>query len=286
MGAAVAGVFFQLFSGNPYVLSILGALYSIPCFYYIVTSPRLASPARFNLLTYNLICLFWWVLALSFLQGDSKVALHSYNLREQKLSVLDIALHRSIAVIIGVVWAAILARFWWPAQARRELSRSLGELSVLPVFTHQGLLTRYCSDFAWILGGFIHAWSPRTHSRPRCTARTMITMTTTTIRTAIAHYCCRIQPVLNSTTLSKNSWPCKHINIDMGQALNRLITSGSCICKFNSSNYKVCWLRHSTNLVSKGRSLWHSIDQFWPAYRLSLINCIACDVLRPEKNGQ
>ena len=48
--------------------------------------------------------------------------------------MLDIALHRSIAVTIGVLWAAILARFWWPAQARRELSRALGELSVLPIF--------------------------------------------------------------------------------------------------------------------------------------------------------
>ena len=65
----------------------------------------------------------------------------SYNLREQELSVLDIALHRSIAVTIGVLWAAILARFWWPAQARRELSRALGELSVLPTFPPRRLWT-------------------------------------------------------------------------------------------------------------------------------------------------
>jgi len=59
IGAAVAAAFFELFSGNAIILSILGALYSIPCFYYIVAVPKLASPARFNLLTYNLICLYW-----------------------------------------------------------------------------------------------------------------------------------------------------------------------------------------------------------------------------------
>jgi hypothetical protein len=61
IGAAVAVAFFELFSGNAIVLSILGALYSIPCFYYIVAVPKMASPARFNLLTYNLICLYWCV---------------------------------------------------------------------------------------------------------------------------------------------------------------------------------------------------------------------------------
>lgn len=59
MGAAVAAIFFELFRGDPVALSIMGAIYSIPCFYYIVAVPTLASPARFNLLTYNLICLYW-----------------------------------------------------------------------------------------------------------------------------------------------------------------------------------------------------------------------------------
>lgn len=71
IGAAVAAAFFELFSGNSVVLAILGAIYSIPCFYYIITTPTLASPARFNLLTYNLICLYWCVLSHSFCQPQS-----------------------------------------------------------------------------------------------------------------------------------------------------------------------------------------------------------------------
>jgi hypothetical protein len=53
----------------------------------------------------------------------------SYNLRENDLSVIDVAWHRAAAVTVGVLWAALLSRFWWPAEARRELGKVLGELS-------------------------------------------------------------------------------------------------------------------------------------------------------------
>jgi len=49
--------------------------------------------------------------------------------------VTIIATHRAIAVTAGVVWAAVVSRFWWPAEARRELSKALGEFSHL-AFTH------------------------------------------------------------------------------------------------------------------------------------------------------
>ena len=51
----------------------------------------------------------------------------SYNIRRRDVSVLDIAYHRFIAVTVGVLWAAFVSRFWWPAEARRELSKLLGE---------------------------------------------------------------------------------------------------------------------------------------------------------------
>lgn len=51
----------------------------------------------------------------------------SYNIRERDISALDIAIHRALAVIVGVLWAAIVSRFWWPSEARKELSKSLGE---------------------------------------------------------------------------------------------------------------------------------------------------------------
>lgn len=47
-------------------------------------------------------------------------------------SVWKIGLNRSLAVTIGVVWALIVSRWWWPTEARRELARGLSEL-VLPM---------------------------------------------------------------------------------------------------------------------------------------------------------
>jgi hypothetical protein len=50
-----------------------------------------------------------------------------YNSRQLDISVVNIALHRSTAVTVGVVWAGFVSRFWWPSEARRELSKQLGE---------------------------------------------------------------------------------------------------------------------------------------------------------------
>lgn len=110
IGAAVAAGVYTLFHDNPIVLAIFGFFFSIPCFYYIVAKPDYATSGRFVLLTYNLTCLY------------------SYNLRRQDVSVLEIAHHRSAAVIVGVLWALLVSRFWWPSEARRELSKGLGEL--------------------------------------------------------------------------------------------------------------------------------------------------------------
>ncbi|KAF7981915.1 hypothetical protein HWV62_31521 [Athelia sp. TMB] len=68
-----------------------------------------------------------------------------YNVRgADGLSVLDVALHRSIAVIVGVVWAALLSRFWWPAQARRELGKGLGE---------------FCLNIGWLYTRLVASYS-------------------------------------------------------------------------------------------------------------------------------
>lgn len=52
---------------------------------------------------------------------------NSYNLRQKDVEVIDIGFLRAIAVTAGVLWAALVSRFWWPSEARRELSKSLSE---------------------------------------------------------------------------------------------------------------------------------------------------------------
>ncbi|KAH9839086.1 Fusaric acid resistance protein-like-domain-containing protein [Rhodofomes roseus] len=109
LGAAIAAGIWTLFPENPYALSIFGFFFSIPCFYYIVAKPQYATSSRFVLLTYNLTCLY------------------CYNLRRKDIDVLNIAYHRAVAVTVGVIWAAIVSRYWWPTEARRALSKALGE---------------------------------------------------------------------------------------------------------------------------------------------------------------
>ncbi|KAF7357929.1 ArAE-2 domain-containing protein [Mycena venus] len=109
LGAGVAAGVYTLFPEDAVILSVFGFFFSIPCFYYIVAKPQYMSASRFVLLTYNLTCLY------------------CYNLRQKEVSPVDVAVKRAIAVTGGVVWAALVSRFWWPAEARRELSKALGE---------------------------------------------------------------------------------------------------------------------------------------------------------------
>ncbi|KAG9316913.1 Fusaric acid resistance protein-like-domain-containing protein [Chiua virens] len=108
-GAVVAAGIYTLFPENGIVLSLFGFFFSLPCFYYIVAKPEYATTGRFVLLTYNLTCLY------------------AFNIREDNVPVLDIAWHRSTSVTVGVIWALIASRLWWPSEARRELSKALGE---------------------------------------------------------------------------------------------------------------------------------------------------------------
>jgi hypothetical protein len=41
--------------------------------------------------------------------------------------VIDVAIRRSIAVTVGVIWAVIVSRIWWPAEARREMGVALSD---------------------------------------------------------------------------------------------------------------------------------------------------------------
>ena len=65
--------------------------------------------------------------------------LYVYNSRErdgdEPITVTSIAFHRSTSVIIGVLWAAIVSRYWWPFTARRELRMGISEsVTCLSIF--------------------------------------------------------------------------------------------------------------------------------------------------------
>ncbi|KAF8993682.1 Fusaric acid resistance protein-like-domain-containing protein [Cyathus striatus] len=108
-GAAAAAAIYTIFPENAIALSLFGFFFSLPCFYVAVGIPQYLSASRFVLLTYNLTCLY------------------CYNLRQKDIYVWDVASHRASAVTVGVIWAGVVSRFWWPTEARRELSKALSE---------------------------------------------------------------------------------------------------------------------------------------------------------------
>ncbi|GAA5970105.1 hypothetical protein JCM11641_000271 [Rhodosporidiobolus odoratus] len=124
-GAAVAVACYSAFPENPYVLPLLGAVFSAPCFYIAITRPALAPSSRFVLLTFNLTCLY------------------SFNLREVDVEVVSIAFHRSVAVVVGVLWGLFINTCVWPFEARRELRHGLSEFFLNASYLYERIVRIY-----------------------------------------------------------------------------------------------------------------------------------------------
>ncbi|KAK6910779.1 hypothetical protein I203_104811 [Kwoniella mangroviensis CBS 8507] len=126
IGGTVAIIFTKIAQGNNVLLPILGFFFAIPCFYVITQMPDYTNAGRFVLLTYNLSCLY------------------TYNVGERyNLTVEQIAVQRSAAVIIGVLWAAAVSRWWWPFTARRELRLGLSDFCLDLSYLYSRLVMTY-----------------------------------------------------------------------------------------------------------------------------------------------
>ncbi|KZT51834.1 hypothetical protein CALCODRAFT_442467 [Calocera cornea HHB12733] len=157
LGAFVAGITYALFPTEPILLAVLGAIYSIPCFWLVVQLPGHATSARFILLTYNLTCLY------------------AYNSRlSRDTGVEDVAVKRCISVISGVVWAFVVSRWWWPLEARRQLSISLSD---------------FCQEISWLYNRLVSTYStpPRLLFPPRPPAAQPASIDQTPLMAASMH---------------------------------------------------------------------------------------------------
>jgi hypothetical protein len=67
----------------------------------------------------------------------------SFNVRDENLSVIDVAIGRSIAVAIGVIWAVIVSHVWWLAEARRELGVALSDFLLNVGWLYNRLVLTY-----------------------------------------------------------------------------------------------------------------------------------------------
>jgi hypothetical protein len=77
--------------------------------------------------------------------------MNRYNTRERDIEVTTIAFQRSLTVIIGTLWSAVVSRYWWPFTARRELRMGISEY-VHPLYSGLVLMT----VSAWIY----HTYTP------------------------------------------------------------------------------------------------------------------------------
>lgn len=120
MGALIAIFVWSICQGNPFALLFCGWLVSLPCFYIIIAKGK-GPFGRFIMLTYNLSCLYAY--SLSIKEGDDD------DDEGGTLPIItDIALHRVVAVLIGVIWGMIITRVIWPISARHKFKDGLSLL--------------------------------------------------------------------------------------------------------------------------------------------------------------
>ncbi|KAL3424390.1 hypothetical protein PVAG01_03671 [Phlyctema vagabunda] len=118
---AVASIFVWLAcQGNPYALIFCTWIFSLVCFYFIVAAGK-GPFGRFTILTYNLSVLYAY--SLSVRQGEDDSDEGGVN-----PVITEIALHRLVAVFLGILWGLVITRIIWPISARRKFKTGLSIL--------------------------------------------------------------------------------------------------------------------------------------------------------------
>lgn len=120
IGATLACIVWFMCQANPWALGFCCWLVSFYCFYLIVAAGR-APFGRFTLLTFNLSALYAY--SLSVKDGDDDDDEGGTN-----PIIAEIAFHRVMAVLGGVVWGLIITRMIWPISARHKFKDGLSAL--------------------------------------------------------------------------------------------------------------------------------------------------------------
>ena len=120
VGAITATIVWVSCRANPFALALCGWLFSTPCFYLIVAKGK-GPLGRFTILTYNLSCLYAY--SLSAREAD-----YDEDEGGETPAIIEIASHRVVSVLIGVVWGLIISRVIWPISARQKFKDGLSLL--------------------------------------------------------------------------------------------------------------------------------------------------------------
>lgn len=120
IGAILAIIVWSICQSNPFALAFCGWLVSLPCF-YIIIAKRNGPFGRFIMLTYNISCLYAYSLSISETDDDDDEG-------GKTPFMVEIAWHRVVAVLAGVIWGLFITRVIWPISARRKLRDGLSLL--------------------------------------------------------------------------------------------------------------------------------------------------------------
>ncbi|OJD14555.1 hypothetical protein AJ78_05105 [Emergomyces pasteurianus Ep9510] len=119
-GAICAFVAWKITNGNVFALAFIGWVMAF-CTAYLILVKSQGPMGRFIMLTYNLTVLYAYSLSRADIDdgedegGDTPI-------------VIDIAIHRVVAVLSGIIWGIIITRLIWPISARRKLKDGLSLL--------------------------------------------------------------------------------------------------------------------------------------------------------------
>jgi hypothetical protein len=117
MGAVCAIAAWKAADDNPYVLALLGWIMAYWTAYIIVARGK-GPMGRYIMLTYNLSALYAYSLSVKDEQNDEDEG-------GTRPLIMEITLHRVVAVLSGSIWGLIITRAVWPISARQKLKDGL-----------------------------------------------------------------------------------------------------------------------------------------------------------------
>ncbi|KAG8420877.1 hypothetical protein J3458_002800 [Metarhizium acridum] len=120
IGAACACVSWLASQGNAYVLALCGWLMALWNFYMILVVKN-GPLGRIALLAYNVIVLYAYSISLDVDDDDDDEG-------GKNPLIFNIAYHRVVAVVLGIIWGMIICRLLWPISGRKKFKEGLAVL--------------------------------------------------------------------------------------------------------------------------------------------------------------
>jgi Fusaric acid resistance protein-like len=117
IGAVCAIAAWEMAHDNPFVLALLGWMMAYWTAYIIVARGK-GPMGRYIMLTYNLSALYAYSLSVKDEQNDEDEG-------GSRPLIMEITLHRVVAVLSGCIWGLIITRIVWPISARQKLKDGL-----------------------------------------------------------------------------------------------------------------------------------------------------------------